>query len=128
MGDLYDLVAANSAPELISQRPIDGQVEVALREQRLVAEPNAGSALDIAGLIELGDDDPGKRRQERAVALPVAFADCILDSRPQAIGSRHHNEHWLSPSRAEPARRVVDVFADGCLTSRRQDNGISRQS
>ena len=128
MGDFDDLIAVNRATELVLQEPLHGQVEVTFRKERLASEADAGSALDAPGLAQLRDDGLRKRRQQGLVAIPVELLDCVFDDRPQAIGSRHHNEHCISPSRADPAGRVVDVFADGCLTSKRQDQGISLQS
>src|ERR1700730_18926115 len=113
MRDFDDLIAVNPAPEVVLQELLYGSVEVALRKERLVSKADAGSALDTPGLAQLRDDCMRKRREEGLVALPVELSDCVFDDRPQAIGSRHHNEHWLSPSRARPAGRVMDVFADG---------------
>ena len=104
MRDFDDLAAANRASKVVLQELLHGLVEVAFRKERLVAKADAGSALDTAGWTKLRDDCLCKRRQERLVALPVELLDRVFDDRPQAIGSRHHNEHWLSPSHARTGR------------------------
>src|ERR1700722_9677536 len=97
MRDFDDLIAVNPAPEVVLQELLYGSVEVALRKERLVSKADAGSALDTPGLAQLRDDCPRKRRQEGLVALPVELSDCVFDDRPQAIVSRHHNEHLAIP-------------------------------
>ena len=51
MRDLDDLIAVNPAPEVVLKDLLYGQVEVAFRKKRLVAEANASSALDAPGWL-----------------------------------------------------------------------------
>ena len=50
MRDLDDLIAVNRAPEVVLKDLLYGQVEVAFRKKRFVAEADTGSALDTPGM------------------------------------------------------------------------------